>query len=148
SAVRAPGVFHQPGARLPLQAGVIARDGRLRDVQVLVRTAADLEDLLVEREELTGEVVRVRREGDEHLLRLWIEVLRRRTAERSSGRETFPGDLHLARRERGRVEEPHVPRARPKERIVAEAPVDLLYLVDGEPRRDVEHDLRAHGLRP
>ena len=82
----------------------------------------------------------------EQRLRAGRELLRRRAAERRARVEPLARDLDGARGERGRVEEPQVPRLRAHRRVFAEAAEDLLHLVDREAARHVEHDLRLHRL--
>ena len=102
---------------------------------------------LVEREQLAGGFGRVGREGDQQRLRARHEGFGDRASERRPGGEPLARDLHLARGERGRIEEAQVTRLRAQRRVFAQAAEDLLDLVDAQARGHVEHDLRAHRLR-
>ena len=146
-AVRAAGVLDRPGARLPAQDGVRAGDGRLRHDDVLIGAAADRDQRLVEREHHARRVRRVRRVGDEQRLRAGRERLARAAPERRARVEALARDLHLARRERGRVEEAQVPRLRAQRGSSLRQRKICLISSTRQRRRHVEHDLRAHRLR-
>ena len=131
---------------MPSQRGVLARNGRFRDADIGGGVAADRQLQLVQREEFTDDIGRVRRVGHEQALSFWRKSLRLRAAERRPRIQARARHLLSIRRELKRVEKAHITRKRTVPGFACERVEDLPHFVDCKLRRHIEHDLLPHGL--